>query len=219
MAARSGGSTKPTGAAQNPESKFPAEMLTVMNVAYPLAPVGRDAVGGAEQVLWQLDRALTAAGHRSIVVACQGSKTAGTLLQTPLPDGPFNEATREFTAEHHRKAINDGLSRWPVDLVHFHGVDFYRYLPPAGPPLLVTLHLPPHWYPQDIFQLQRPRTFLHCVSASQRHACPPCANLLDDIGNSAPQELFSASHAKRKYALALGRICPEKGFHIALESS
>ncbi|TIU34927.1 MAG: glycosyltransferase family 4 protein, partial [Mesorhizobium sp.] len=32
--------------------------LTVLNVAYPLAPVGPDAVGGAEQVLSALDRAL-----------------------------------------------------------------------------------------------------------------------------------------------------------------
>ena len=38
--------------------------LTILSVAYPLAPVGPDAVGGAEQVLSQLDHALTAAGHR-----------------------------------------------------------------------------------------------------------------------------------------------------------
>ena len=32
--------------------------MTVLNVAYPLAPVGPDAVGGAEQVLSALDAAL-----------------------------------------------------------------------------------------------------------------------------------------------------------------
>ena len=47
--------------------------LTVLNVAYPLAPVGPDAVGGAEQVLSHLDAALTRVGHRSIVVACEGA--------------------------------------------------------------------------------------------------------------------------------------------------
>ena len=54
--------------------------LTVLSVAYPLAPVGPDAVGGAEQVLTRLDRALVEAGHRSIVVAQEGSRTAGTLV-------------------------------------------------------------------------------------------------------------------------------------------
>ena len=43
-------------------------MLTVLNDAYPLAPVDEDPVGGAEQVLAALDRALVRAGHRSAVV-------------------------------------------------------------------------------------------------------------------------------------------------------
>ncbi|HWI57516.1 MAG TPA: glycosyltransferase [Bacillota bacterium] len=39
----------------------------MLDVAYPLAPVGPDAVGGAEQVLTRLDAALTRTGHRSLV--------------------------------------------------------------------------------------------------------------------------------------------------------
>ena len=46
--------------------------LTVVSVAYPLAPVGPDAVGGSEQILTALDRALVAAGHRSIVLGNRG---------------------------------------------------------------------------------------------------------------------------------------------------
>ena len=40
-------------------------MLKVLNVAFPLAPVGPNAVGGAEQVLSMLDRALVDRGHES----------------------------------------------------------------------------------------------------------------------------------------------------------
>ena len=50
--------------------------LAILSVAFPFAPVGPDAVGGAEQVLSSLERALVGAGHRSIVVACAGSSTA-----------------------------------------------------------------------------------------------------------------------------------------------
>ena len=57
--------------------------LTVLHVSYPLAPVGPDAVGGAEQVLSMLDEALSRGGHRSIVVAPEGSSCAGTLVATP----------------------------------------------------------------------------------------------------------------------------------------
>ena len=53
--------------------------LTVLNVAYPLAPVGPGAVGGAEQIPTILDEALTRARHRSLVIACEGSQVCGTL--------------------------------------------------------------------------------------------------------------------------------------------
>src|SRR5947208_15449816 len=56
--------------------------LTVLNIGYALAPVGPDVAGGAEQVLSALDHALVAAGHRSIVVAPEGSQTAGALVAT-----------------------------------------------------------------------------------------------------------------------------------------
>ncbi|MGI4946079.1 MAG: hypothetical protein ACRYHQ_36885, partial [Janthinobacterium lividum] len=59
--------------------------MTILSVAYSLAPVGPDSVGGSEQVLTALDRALTDAGHRNIVVACEGSEVAGELVSFPAP--------------------------------------------------------------------------------------------------------------------------------------
>jgi glycosyltransferase involved in cell wall biosynthesis len=83
----------------------------------------------------------------------------------------------------------------------------------------VTLHLPPEWYPPAIFELERPRTFLHCVSAAQRARCPKGVRLLPDVPNGVALDALAARHAKRRFALALGRICPEKGFHIALDAA
>jgi glycosyltransferase involved in cell wall biosynthesis len=193
--------------------------LTVLNVAFPFAPVGRDSVGGAEQVLSQLDEALVRTGQRSVVVARMGSSPAGTLVATRRTTGVITEAVRARAYVEHRRAIERALRRWPVDVVHMHGIDFHAYLPPAGPPVLVTLHLPPDWYPPAIFGLERPRTFLHCVSASQRARCPSGARLLAEVPNGVPLDALAARHAKRRFALALGRICPEKGFHIALDAA
>jgi hypothetical protein len=155
--------------------------LTILNVAYPLAPVGQDAIGGAEQVLTQLDRALTEAGHRSIVVAREGSRVAGTLVALPAEDGVFDAAAKQRAEMRHREAIISALQRWPVDLVHLHGIDFDRYLPPAGVPALVTLHLPPSWYQQGALAPARPETWLHCVSHAQHAACPRTPHLLRPI--------------------------------------
>lgn len=157
--------------------------LVILNVAYPFAPVGLNCPGGAEQIVAQLDAALVRAGHESIVMACEGSVTEGILVSTPRPAGVLDQNARRKTHELFRHTLDKFLEKWIVDIVHLHGVDFTEYLPPPGVPALVTLHLPVQSYPPEIFQLSRPQTFLHCVSAHQRGACPPCANLLDDIEN------------------------------------
>lgn len=192
--------------------------FTILQVAFPFAPVGPDAVGGAEQVLSLIERSLPRFGHRAVTVACAGSSTSGPLVPVALPAGPIGDAVRAAVHAAHAEAIAAALQRYPVDLVHMHGIDFHCYLPPAGPPVLVTLHLPPHWYPPEVFRLQRPDTWLHAVSPSQHRACPPCPALLPPIENGVPMEELHLPLTRRRYALVLGRICPEKNQHAALEA-
>lgn len=193
--------------------------LTVLSVAYPFAPVGPDSVGGAEQVLSHLDRALVGAGHRSLIVAREDSTVAGELFPVPVASGPIDEDTRAGIYGHQRRAIEAALRDQAVDLVHLHGIDFDRYLPPPGVPALVTVHLPPDWYPESALRPARPRTYLHGVSQSQHENFPPGAPVLPPIPNGVPVEALAARHAKRGFALCLGRICPEKGFHHALDAA
>jgi glycosyltransferase involved in cell wall biosynthesis len=192
---------------------------TVLSVAYPFAPVSPDAVGGAEQVLSQLDAALVAAGHRSIVVASAGSKTAGVLIATAPPAGPIARHQRELTWAEHRRNVALALASQPVDLVHMHGIDFLQYLPPASQvPVLATLHLPPSWYGPELFRSARSDVHLHCVSRSQQLDCPPGSRLLRKIDNGVPLRALDCRCRKRRFAMSLGRICPEKNVHVALDA-
>jgi glycosyltransferase involved in cell wall biosynthesis len=196
-------------------------MLSVINVAFPFARVGPDAVGGAEQVLTHLDAALVRAGHRSIVVA-SGGTAQGTFVSTGQGADPsiIDDPVRVSAWQRHREALENALERWPVDLVHLHGIDFIKYLPTRDIPVLVTLHLPPSWYPPEVFQLDRPRTFLHCVSATQQRDCPPCENLLPPVPNGVPGGLlFKRGSFPRGFVLCMGRICWEKGFDAALDAA
>lgn len=197
--------------------------LTVLSVAFPFAPVGPDAVGGAEQVCAALDAALVRAGHRSLVVAREGSQVAGTLLPVPALDGAGNdEAGAAVRAAMHgavRTIIARALEQHPVDLVHLHGIDFQAYLPPPGVPALVTLHLPLDWYPADALRPTRPDTWLHPVSRSQARTAPPGARLLPPIESGVAVDRLVIRVPKRRFAVALGRICPEKGFHHALDAA
>lgn len=191
--------------------------LTVLNVAYALCAVR--SVGGAEQVLSAIDRALVEAGAHSIVVACEGSRVHGTLHPTPLPTGVIDDGVHATARAAHARAIETVLATHDVDVVHFHGVDFHTYLPPEGVPALATLHLPPSWYPRGAVAPTRAQTFVHCVSESQLRACPPSAAMLPPIPNGVVIPPVSPPRGAREGVVALGRICPEKGFHIALAAA
>lgn len=194
--------------------------LTILQVGYALAPVGPDAVGGSEQILSALDRALVEAGHRSVVVACEGSEAAGTLIPFPAAGEPILPEVEEETREARRAAVNKALRRYDVDLIHMHGLDFWQCLPPPGPPLLVTLHLPPDWYPDWTFWIDRPDTWLNPVSASQAALCPDTHLVLPPVLNGVPVEELARSRPRRRgHALMLSRVCPEKGLHLALDAA
>ncbi|TPN51309.1 MULTISPECIES: glycosyltransferase [unclassified Mesorhizobium] len=192
--------------------------LTVLNVAYPLAPVGPDAVGGAEQVLSMLDRALVRQGHHSIVVACRGSSAAGTLVETPAETGVLDETAKSRAQRAHRAAIAAARARWPIDVVHLHGIDFDAYLPGDGP-TLVSLHLPLAWYPPDVLRPARKDLWLHAVSEAQQKTAPPGSRLIAPIPNGVDIDALNEMRSRRNFALVLSRICPEKGVHLAIEAA
>lgn len=196
--------------------------LTVLSISYPLAPVSPDAVGGSEQVLSSLDDALAAQGHRSIVIACEGSRVAGELWSYPAPpmDRAIDSAVHIAGQDAIRRATAEVLRREDVDLIHMHGLDFNEYLPPPGPPMLATLHLPPDWYPWEALHPDRAESWVNCVSESQLSRAPPTPHMLSPIPNGVPVGTLGVLRAcKRHYALVLARVCPEKGLHLALDAA
>jgi glycosyltransferase involved in cell wall biosynthesis len=196
--------------------------MKILSVAYPFAPVRGDTAGGAEQVLYLLDQSLSRAGHQSYVIACEGSEVTGELLATPFSEASSDTEVRRRIWAHCREAIAAGLEKWKPDLVHLHGLDFLEYLPPAGVPVVATLHLPPSWYDAGVFAIDRRGTWIHCVSGSQEEACPKAGNLLPFIGNGVPdllEDVPAGLKRRRRWAVSLGRICPEKGYHLAFSAS
>lgn len=193
--------------------------LTVLSVAYPFARVDADPVGGAEQVLSRLDRAVRDSGGRSLVMAAVGSRPAGELLPIPQPRGEVDQAERQAAHRRLRPMIEEAIRRHRPDVVHMHGVDFHRYLPrESAPPVLVSLHLPLDWYPPSVLERPGEDVWLLPVSADQARRAPPGARLLPPIENGVDVDGVPPLR-KRRFAVALGRICPEKGFHLALDAA
>ncbi|MGN6718584.1 MAG: glycosyltransferase family 4 protein [Candidatus Binatia bacterium] len=196
------------------------QSVNVLNVAYSLAPVAPSTAGGAEQVVQWLDAALVEAGHRSIVLAAAGSKVSGELWT--IPSTGERVIDRQLASEiqaAQRHAIGAILRARQIDIIHMHGIDFCYCLPPPGIPVLATLHLPVECYPEEIFHLSRRQTYLNCVSQNQWQSLPTGISALTFIDNGVPIPVVPRLHKKHRFAAALGRICPEKGFHLALTAA
>jgi hypothetical protein len=65
--------------------------FTVLSVAFWLAVVGPESVGGAEQILLQIDRGLVRRGYNSLVIARPESRISGTLIPTVAVDGRVSD--------------------------------------------------------------------------------------------------------------------------------
>jgi glycosyltransferase involved in cell wall biosynthesis len=143
------------------------------------------------------------------------------LIAVPHTEGSLEDRQTWHRAhEHHRAAIARALRDFQVDVVHMHGLNFDQYLPrDSDVPVLVTLHLPPSWYGSAKLLPKRPRTFFNCVSESQRRTCPPDVRIAATIHNGVPLDRFRPASRKRSFALALGRLCPEKNLHVALDAA
>lgn len=184
-----------------------------MSVAYPQFPIGPNSSGGAEQILFRLERGIVEAGHRSIVIAAAGSVVRGELIETPAFGSEISEKDRENSQRIHRGRIEHALCRAPIDLIHFHGLDFSCYLPDCEIAKLVTLHLPVAWYSPSVFKL--PNIRYCCVSEAQASTVPK-EERPDVVLNGIDTGLFKSTCETRRNLLWLGRICAEKGTHVAL---
>jgi len=192
--------------------------LTILNVAYPLAPVSQATAGGAEQVLLTLDQALVRAGHRSVVIAANKSHVHGLLLPVQTASANLDEGSKREAWAKFRSAVQSALERFRVDVIHMHGVDFRAYLPGVNLPVIASLHLPLSWYGKDLQALPA-NASLVCVSHSQAQSAPPGTRVTQVIPNGVDLQRFHPTPRKSDYVLFMGRICPEKGLHLAMDAA
>lgn len=192
--------------------------LSILYVSYPLLTVTPESAGGAEQMLLTLEREMAAPGHRTAVAAADGSEVHGRVLATgPPADGPDQYDQRE---REHNAAILDYLRQHPseFDLIHDKSGSFFRQAADCPVPVLATLHLPRSLYREEFFcDVGAP--YFNCVSQSQAKSFADLPNFLGVIPNGIAVEDFPFTSSKHNYLLWLGRICEEKGPHLAIQAA
>ena len=118
-----------------------------------------------------------------------------------------------------KERLNHTLDRYPVDIIHMHGLDFSEYLPDSDVPVIVTLHLPLDWYARDALQDSASHITRVCVSSSQARRALPATRIDCVIPNGVYLTRFRPARRKGNYAVVIGRICPEKGFDLAIDAA
>lgn len=192
----------------------------ILYVAYPLLPVSNESCGGAEQMLSVVESEMTARGHITTIAACAGSRASGAVFVTG------HEATEpdrfaERNEEHELRILEllrrTQGARSAFDLIHDKSGSFWRRAAECSVPILATLHLPRHFYPAESFHNLAANVHFNCVSQAQLQSFRDLPNLVGVVPNGIPVNRFPFRVEKDNYLLWMGRICEEKGPHLAIE--
>jgi glycosyltransferase involved in cell wall biosynthesis len=196
--------------------------LRILYVAYPLLPVTDTSAGGAEQMLATLERQMHALGHHTTIAACAGSEAAGKVIVT-------GEVTREpdrfdqRNAEHHAQVLAhiraQQLAGHAYDLVHDESGSFFHQAGTLNVPVLATLHLPRSFYKQELFSDFPENLYFNCVSKSQARSFQDLPRMMPVVQNGIDLDRFPLTAKKENYLLWLGRVCEEKGTHLAVQAA
>ncbi|HEX3091115.1 MAG TPA: glycosyltransferase [Candidatus Angelobacter sp.] len=203
-------------------------MIRILYVAYPLLTVSDESAGGAEQILWTLEREMARRGVLTTVAASAGSRVSGELFSTGDPCTQPDDYERR-RVEHEdrvvdfvRRRAREGVA---FDLVHDQSGSFWRRAAEIDSPVLATLHLPRSFYPAGSFGEAPENVNFNCVSGSQSHSFSDLESLIGVAPNGIALDCFAGDDGAdvrsgpgdRKGLLWLGRICEEKAPHLALE--
>jgi len=201
-------------------------MARILYIAYPLLQVFDESAGGAEQILWTLEREMARGGTHTTVAASAGSRVSGELFSTGEPCTQADDYERR-RIEHEgrvagfvRQSAREGN---PFDLIHDMSGSFWRRAAEIDVPVLATLHLPRSFYPAGSFFDVPANVSFNCVSDSQARSFTDINALAGVVPNGIALDCFAGGDAAlmndrgRKGLLWLGRICEEKAPHLALE--
>jgi glycosyltransferase involved in cell wall biosynthesis len=202
--------------------------LRILYIAYPLLTLSDESAGGAEQVLWTLEREMFRRGAATTAAASAGSRVAGELLPTGDPCTRLDDYGRR-NREHQEQVLACVRSRARLgrsfDLIHDMSGSFWTRAAEVDIPVLATLHLPRDFYPAQSFQNVPSNVSFNCVSKSQAGSFNDLRGMLGVVPNgialdrfdSGPGEAADGQSRSQRGLLWLGRICEEKAPHLALE--
>ena len=192
--------------------------MKIAQLAPPWIAVPPEGYGGTEWVVKHLCDGLTAHGHEVHLFATGDSHTPATL-HALFPTGmPERIGQTGYDARHVAWSLAQIEAAGDFDLVHDHSgflvVAFARYL---RLPVIHTVHCAFDEVATGVYAQFPDAVAYVSISDFQRTLGPPGMNWAGTAYNAMPVDGWPYATEKDDYLLAFGRICEDKGFHLAIE--
>ena len=192
--------------------------MKIAQIAPPWIAVPPEGYGGTEWVVKHLCDGLTAKGHDVTLFATGDSHTPAKLRSIFAHEMPTRIGQTPYDARHVGFALGEIDDAGDFDLIHDHSgflvVAFSRYI---AKPILHTCHGSFDEIAYGFYEQFADAVAYVSISDYQRSLAPPGMNWSGTAYNALPIDGWPFSAEKDDYLLAFGRICEDKGFHVAIE--
>jgi len=196
--------------------------MRIAQIAPPWISVPPHGYGGIEWVVQQLCDGLVARGHEVVLYATGDSRTAAELRSVIPTQIPQYMGLSTFEAQHSGFALADILAAKgdrEFDVLHDHSGAFVVAAAAllGLPPVLHTVHNSFNDSTRSFYSMYGQTVAYNAISKYQRSASPPNMNWVGVVHNAIDISRWPFQATKQDYLLAFGRICEDKGLHLAVE--
>jgi glycosyltransferase involved in cell wall biosynthesis len=192
--------------------------MRIAQIAPPWIAVPPEGYGGTEWVVKHLCDGLVARGHEVHLYATGDSHTAAHLHSLFPEQMPSEIGRTPYDARHAAWALDEVARDGGFDVVHDHsgflGVAFGGGLRER---MVHTVHCAFDPAAHGFYEQFRDAVAYVSISDFQRTLGPAGMRWTATVYNALPVDGWPYRADKDDYLLAFGRVCQDKGFHLAIE--
>lgn len=192
--------------------------MRIAQIAPPWIAVPPRGYGGTEWVVAHLCDGLTARGHEVHLFATADSRTAAQLHSLFPGEMPGEIGRTPYDARHVAWALDEIARDGRFDVVHDHsGFLAVAFGGELRLRMVHTVHCAFDPAAYGFYEQFRDAVSYVSISDFQRTLGPAGMRWAATVYNAIPVDGWPFRARKDDYLLAFGRVCEDKGFHLAIE--
>jgi len=184
--------------------------------------------GGTEQPIFYLARELVKRNHQVTLLAARGSKIPGVKIKEISPfttclKQQYLNIQERIASFYDLTALADFFIKEAenFDIIQFNSYIFYEILPFtkfSKTPVIIRINYPHHLiYPYIKNYLKQFKNVYYLPISNFIKTVMPGLTYLNPIYPAVDMNDFKFSNKPQDYLLFIGRICPNKGAHLAIK--